>query len=238
MIEFRDASYEVGGRRILSSFNLTIGRGETLVLLGRSGSGKSTALKLINGLLMPTSGEVRVSGKSTADWDPVRLKRGIGYVIQQVGLFPHLSVYRNISVVPEIEGWQAERIQTRVSKLLTDVGLPETDYGSRYPRQLSGGQQQRVGVARALAIDPPILLFDEPFGALDPVTRMDLQNQFLALTISSGKTSLFVTHDLREALRLGTRIALINEGRVDVAAPPEEFLRSTTLAAREFLACL
>ena len=237
-IQFRDVSYSIGGRDILSHLDFSIERGETLVLLGRSGSGKSTALKLVNGMLRPTSGEVQVDGRSTRQWDPIQLKRRIGYVIQHIGLFPHLSVRRNIAVVPELEGWPAGRIAERVAELLESVGLPEAEFAQRYPRQLSGGQQQWVGVARALAVDPPILLFDEPFGALDPITRVDLQNQFLALRHRMEKTSLFVTHDIREALRVGTRIALLHEGRLDTIELASEFPQASTLAARQFLACL
>ena len=237
-IQFRDVSYAIGGREVLSHVDVSVEPGETLVLLGRSGSGKSTALKLINGMLLPTSGEVLVEGRPTVEWDSIRLKRMIGYVIQQGGLFPHLTVRRNVAVVPELEGWPAEKITDRVDSLLENVGLNAGEFGHRFPRQLSGGQQQRVGVARSLAADPPILLFDEPFGALDPITRLDLQNQFLALRRKMGKTSLFVTHDIREAVRVGTRIALLHEGRIDTISSPEGFLQSTSTAAREFLACL
>ena len=178
LVEFRDVSYEIAG---LSGLSFAVNAGETLVLLGRSGSGKTTALRLINGMLFPTRGEVLVEGRSTRDWDPIRLKRRIGYVIQEVGLFPHFKVGENVALVPRLEGWKAEDIGTRVAELLEKVGLPAAEYQSRYPRQLSGGQRQRVGVARALAADPSLLLFDEPFGALDPVTRFELQQQFLAL---------------------------------------------------------
>ena len=173
--------------------------GETLVLLGRSGSGKTTTLKLINGLRMPTAGEVRVSGRRTAEWDPIRLRRGIGYVMQDGGLFPHFTVERNIAVVPKIEGWPREKVQSRVRELLDLVGL-DAALASRYPSELSGGQRQRVGVARALAANPPILILDEAFGALDPITRSEMQKEFRALLQGMQKTVVFVTHDLREAL--------------------------------------
>jgi osmoprotectant transport system ATP-binding protein len=206
---------------LLSDLNLQVRRGETLVLLGRSGSGKTTTLKLINRLLLPSGGEVRVNG---APADVIRLRRSIGYVIQDVGLFPHYTVERNIALVPTIEGWAEERIRARVQELLRVVGL-EPQLASRYPRELSGGQRQRVGVARALAADPPILLMDEPFGALDPLTRDELQREFLDLQQRLRKTVVFVTHDLREALRLGSSIALMEAGRLVAVLPPENFLR-------------
>jgi len=223
-IAFREVSYAVAGVRILVELNLQVQRGETLVLLGRSGSGKTTTLKLVNRLLEPTSGEVRVNG--LPQHDVIRLRRGIGYVIQDVGLFPHFNVERNIALVPKIEGWPEERIRARVQELLQMVGL-EAGLAARYPHQLSGGQRQRVGVARALAADPGILLMDEPFGALDPLTRDELQREFLALQWRLHKTVVFVTHDLREALRLGTRIALLEAGRLVTLLSPEEFLRSS-----------
>jgi osmoprotectant transport system ATP-binding protein len=225
-IEFRDVSYRVADTQILSGLNLQVEKGETLVLLGRSGSGKTTTLKLVNRLLSPTTGEVRVKGVPNAESDVIRLRRGIGYVIQDVGLFPHFTVQRNIGLVPKIEGWPQERIRARVVELLQVVGLgPEM--ASRYPHQLSGGQRQRVGVARALAADPEILLMDEPFGALDPLTRDELQREFFLLQQRLHKTVVFVTHDLREALRLGSRIALMEAGRLVTVLTPQEFLRST-----------
>ena len=238
IVEFRDAGYRIGGREILRGLSLAIEAGETLVLLGRSGSGKTTALKMVNGLIFPTAGEVLVDGMPTTAWDPVRLKRRIGYVIQEIGLFPHYTVAQNVGLVPRLEGWDEPRIGQRVRALLAQVGLDPDQFAARYPRQLSGGQRQRVGVARALAADPTVLLFDEPFGAVDPVTRLDLQKQFLALRRELGKTSIFVTHDVREALLLSTRIALLREGALDLVAAPAEFLRATGDEARAFLACL
>ena len=238
VVEFRNVSYEIAGKPILSGMNLSAEAGETLVLLGRSGSGKSTALKLINGMLFPTSGEVLVEGRSTREWNLIQLRRHIGYVIQEVGLFPHFTVARNVGLIPRLEGWAEPAIETRVNRLLETVGMPASEFQFRYPRQLSGGQRQRVGVARALAADPPVLLFDEPFGALDPVTRAELQQQVLQLQRDFRKTSVFVTHDVREALRLGSRIVLLVRGAVEVISTPLEFQRTQTEEARAFLACL
>ena len=235
VIEFRDVAYSLpNGRQLLSRLDLQVQRGETLVLLGRSGSGKTTTLKLVNRLLTPSSGEVRVNGAPTTESDVIRLRRSIGYVIQDVGLFPHFNVERNIGLVPRIEGWPAERIHRRVEELLQMVGL-EAQLASRYPHQLSGGQRQRVGVARALAADPAVLLMDEPFGALDALTRDQLQREFLSLQQRLGKTVVFVTHDLREALRLGTRIALMEAGRLVTVLPPLDFLRSSDPLAAAYV---
>jgi osmoprotectant transport system ATP-binding protein len=225
-IEFCNVSYGLnGGSEVLHDLNLEIRRGETLVLLGRSGSGKTTTLKLINRLLTATEGEIRVDGRGLSEWDVIRLRRMIGYVIQEAGLFPHYTVERNIGLVPKIEGWPESRIRERVHELLQMVGL-EPRMASRYPRELSGGQRQRVGVARALAVDPPFLLMDEPFGALDPLTRAELQREFLALQARLEKTVVFVTHDLREALLLGSRIALLEEGQLVSVLTKMEFMAS------------
>ena len=234
-IEFRRAGYAAGnGRRLIADLNLKVRPGETLVLLGRSGSGKTTTLKLINRLLVPTSGEVLVEGRPTTQWDAIRLRRGIGYVIQEVGLLPHFSVERNVGLVPSLEGWAPERIRGRVRELLHLVGL-DPGFASRYPRELSGGQRQRVGVARALAADPPILLMDEPFGALDPITRAELQREFKALRQRLNKTIVFVTHDVREALLLATRIGLFEAGRLAGVYAPDEFLKATEPMAAAYL---
>jgi osmoprotectant transport system ATP-binding protein len=233
-IEFDHASFQLNGRPLLQDLVLSVKHGETTVLLGRSGSGKTTTLKLINRLLLPTSGEVRVNGRRTADWDPIRLRRSIGYVIQDGGLFPHYTVERNIALVPRIEDWPGERVAARVRELLALVGLSE-DLASRYPSQLSGGQRQRVGVARALAADPPILILDEAFGALDPITRSEMQKEFRALQQRMQKTVIFVTHDLREALLLADRIALMEDGRLVVDLPTREFMHSSVPLVKAYM---
>jgi len=225
VIEFRDVAYRVGSTQVLDGFTLQVEPGEMLVLLGRSGSGKTTTLKLVNRLVTPTSGQILVNGISQDHGDVIRLRRGIGYVIQDAGLFPHFTVARNIALVPKIEGWPEDRVRTRVQEMLQLVGLA-AEMASRYPHQLSGGQRQRVGVARALAADPAILLMDEPFAALDPLTRDELQREFLVLQQRLHKTVMFVTHDLREALRLGTRIALMEAGKLVTVLTPQEFVKS------------
>ncbi len=234
VVEFQQVSYTPPGqsREVLCNLSLTLETGETVVLLGRSGSGKTTALKLVNGLLFPTAGQVLVEGKSTREWDPVALKRRIGYVIQEAGLFPHFTVSRNIALPPRLNGWAPEKIEARTAEMLRTVGLE--DYANRYPRQLSGGQRQRAGVARALSAEPALLLLDEPFGALDPVTRLALQREFLKLKT----TALFVTHDIREALQLGTRVALLHQGDLAVIATPATFQQSQHPEAQAFLEVL
>jgi osmoprotectant transport system ATP-binding protein len=233
-IEFDHASFRVNGRALLQDLTLSVKQGETLVLLGRSGSGKTTTLKLINRLLLPTAGEVRVNGIRTSDWDSIRLRRSIGYVIQDGGLFPHFTVERNIALVPQIENWPRARVKARVRELLAIVGLNE-DLALRYPSQLSGGQRQRIGVARALAADPPILILDEAFGALDPITRSEMQKEFRALQQRMRKAVIFVTHDLREALFLADRIALMEEGHLIVDLAAAEFSRSPDPLVRAYM---
>jgi len=222
-VEFHETRFALNGRGIVGPLDLAIARGERLVFLGRSGSGKTTSLRLINRLLVPTSGTVRVDGRPTLDWDPVRLRRGIGYVIQDVGLLPHFTVSRNVGLVPRLEGWTDERVRSRVTELLTLVGLDPDQFGARLPHQLSGGQRQRVGLARALAADPPILLCDEPFGAVDAATRAELQREFIALIARLEKTLVFVTHDVREALMLASRIAVFEQGRIAFLGTTDEF---------------
>jgi osmoprotectant transport system ATP-binding protein len=222
----------------VSDVSFTVRHGETLILLGRSGSGKTTTLKLINRLLEPTEGDVRLMGRSTRDWDPISLRRRIGYVIQEIGLLPHLTVEGNVGLVPRLEGWDRDRVSARVRELLTLVDLDPDRFSGRRPHQLSGGQRQRVGVARALAADPPVLLMDEPFGALDPLTRSEMQREFRRLKERLKKTIVFVTHDVREALLLGTRIALFSEGRLVSLHTPREFLEAPEQEAATYAAVL
>jgi osmoprotectant transport system ATP-binding protein len=226
------------GRKILDHVGLVVATGSTTALLGRSGSGKTTLLRMVNRLIEPTAGKVMVEGKATTDWDPIRLRRSIGYVIQETGLFPHFDMERNIGAVLEIEGRPKQEIADRARQLFGQVGLEYETFAHRLPYQLSGGQRQRVGVARALAADPPILLFDEPFGALDPVTRHEIRTEFTALARDLGKTILFVTHDIREALELGDHIGLLLRGRLEELLPAAEFSKARSAEARAFLASL
>jgi osmoprotectant transport system ATP-binding protein len=238
-IEFRHVSFRLpNGKTLLADLNLEVRQGETLVLLGRSGSGKTTTMKLINRLLDPTEGEVRVEGESTLRWDPIKLRRRIGYVIQEIGLFPHFTVEQNIGVVPRLEGWEPERISARARELLTMMGLDPDRFAARFPRELSGGQRQRVGVARALAADPPIILLDEPFGALDPITRREIQQEFRGLRERLKKTLIFVTHDVGEAFLLAHRIGLVKDGKMILLGSPADLLASTDPEACAFAACL
>jgi osmoprotectant transport system ATP-binding protein len=224
-----------GGRVLVEDVSFSVAAGETLVLLGRSGSGKTTTLKLINRLLEPSAGEVVVAGRAAAREEPHRLRRGIGYVIQEVGLLPHLTVEQNVGLVPRLEGWSKERSAARVRELLALVGLAPAQFAGRRPHELSGGQRQRVGVARALAVDPPLLLLDEPFGALDPITRAELQHEFKGLEGRLGKAMVFVTHDVREGLLLGTRIGLMQAGRMVFLGTTEQFRQSAHPEVRAFL---
>jgi osmoprotectant transport system ATP-binding protein len=243
VVELRGVSYrlrgargEVGAERaIVDDVSFSVGTGETLVLLGRSGSGKTTTLKLINRLLEPSGGEIVLEGRQADAVEPFRLRRGIGYVIQEVGLLPHLTVEQNVGLVPRLEGWARERIVSRVHELLTLVGLSPEQFAGRHPHELSGGQRQRVGVARALAVDPPLLLLDEPFGALDPITRTELQREFKGLEGRLGKAMVFVTHDVREGLLLGTRIGLMQDGRLVFLGTADEFRRSSHPEVQAFL---
>ena len=226
-IEFRDVSYgRPGSALVLNHFDLSIETGEVMALVGRSGAGKTTILKLVNRLLVPQAGHVLVEGKDTCDWDPIRLRRAVGYVIQDVGLFPHMSVGSNIAVVPRLEGWSADRVASRVTELLDLIGLAPQAYVERWPHELSGGQRQRVGVARALAADPPVLLMDEPFGALDPVTRTELQQEFRRIQARVRKTVIIVTHDMSEALKLADRLGVIEEGRLIACDRPDAIVKS------------
>ena len=226
-VEFRHVTkrYRPDGPAAVHDLSLSVPAGCVCVLVGPSGCGKTTSLKLVNRLIAATSGQVLVAGRDVAGLDPVTLRRGIGYVIQQVGLFPHLTIAQNVAVVPELLGWSAARCRERTDELLHLVGLDPDGYRSRYPHELSGGERQRVGVARALAADPPLLLMDEPFGAVDPVVRERLQNEFLRLQAELGKTVLFVTHDIDEAIKLGDRVAVMDaSGRLAQYARPAELL--------------
>ncbi|MBA2355713.1 MAG: ATP-binding cassette domain-containing protein [Acidobacteria bacterium] len=226
-VEFTDVAFtHPNGTRVLDGFSLSVEAGEVVALLGRSGSGKSTLLRLVNRMLLPASGAVRVDGRDTREWPPIALRRRIGYVLQEGGLFPHLSVADNVATVPRLEGWATERIAARVSELLDLVGLPPATYGTRWPDELSGGQRQRVGVARALAADPPILLMDEPFGALDPITRAELQDECRRIQQRLHKTILLVTHDVDEALLLSDRICVLDQGRLQTSVRPADFAGS------------
>ena len=241
LVQFHNVSFSIqtpgktDATVILSNLNLTVERGETLVLLGESGCGKTTTLKLVNRLLTPSSGEVLVEGKPTTAWDPIALRRRIGYVIQEGGLFPHFTIARNVGLLPALLSWDQERTDERVHKLLNLVGLDPESFAERYPHELSGGQRQRAGVARALGADPPLLLLDEPFGALDPLTRASLQREFADLATRLGKTAILVTHDVREALILGRRIGLMHKGRLVLLETPEGFLASQHPQARAYL---
>jgi osmoprotectant transport system ATP-binding protein len=220
---------------VLRGLELSVERGETLALVGRSGAGKSTILKTINRLLVPDSGEVIVRDRSAASWDPIELRRSIGYVLQEVGLFPHLTVRDNIAVVPRLLGWDDSRIARRIEELMQLVGLPASEYALRRPQDLSGGQRQRVGVARALAADPPILLMDEPFGALDPVTRAELHREFRRIQSEVRKTIMIVTHDMAEAMALASRIGVLADGVLAALDEPRAIAMSDDPRVRGML---
>jgi osmoprotectant transport system ATP-binding protein len=240
MIELRRVSKVFpDGHVALRDVSLEVADGSTIALLGPSGSGKTTTLKLINRLVIPSAGEVRVNGIDVADADPIVLRRQIGYVVQEGGLFPHLSARDNVELVPRLFKWPEPKRQARTRELFALLGLDYTQHGPRYPVELSGGQRQRVGLARALAADPPLLLMDEPFGALDPLTRRRLQSEFRALNAMLHKTVVLVTHDVEEACFLADRIAVLAEGRVVQVGPPEEIRRAPTSDfVRSFLGLL
>lgn len=238
-IEFEHVSYRLPtGVVVIEDVSLTVERGEILILVGRSGVGKTTILRLINRLLVPSAGEVRVEGRGTTEWDPIVLRRRIGYVLQEVGLFPHMTVGRNIAVVPHLEGWPPERIQARCIELLDLVGLDPGRFAGRFPHELSGGQRQRVGVARALAADPPVVLMDEPFGALDPLTRSELHREFRRIQERVHKTVVMVTHDMGEAFALATRLGVLAEGRLVALDTPDAIARAGDPRIRMFLDAL
>ena len=238
-IEFREVSFARPDRpKVLDAFSLTVEAGEVLALVGRSGAGKSTLLKLINRLLEPDGGAVIVEGRDTRAWDPIQLRRRVGYVLQEVGLFPHMTIGDNVAVVPQLEQWPRERIAARVNELLELVGLPPQQFATRWPDELSGGQRQRVGVARALAVDPPVLLMDEPFGALDPLTRVELHREFRRVQERLRKTVIIVTHDMGEAFALGDRVGVLDMGRLIANDRPAAVAASRDPHVRQMLDAL
>ncbi len=238
IVEFKNVSFSVGELQILKNLDLRVEEGEIFVLLGESGCGKTTTLKLINRLIEPTGGEVLVEGTATTEWDAIKLRRRIGYVLQEAGLFPHFNVEKNVALVPGLENWDEAEKQRRTHEMLELVGLDPEKFSTRFPSELSGGQRQRVGVARALAADPDILLLDEPFGALDAITRSHLQKEFAKLVKDLGKTAVFVTHDLQEAFALGTRICLMDKGEIALVETPENFKKSELPLVSEYLATI
>jgi osmoprotectant transport system ATP-binding protein len=228
-LELRNVSKRYSGQReaAIADLSLSVGAGEVCVLVGPSGSGKTTAMRLINRMIPLTSGDILLGGESVLERDPNELRREIGYVIQQIGLFPHQTVSENIATVPRLLGWEKARVSHRVDELLELIGMDPQDIGPRYPAQLSGGQRQRVGVARGLAADPPLMLMDEPFGAIDPITRAHLQDEFLRLQERVRKTVVFVTHDIDEAIKMGDKIAILRQGGVLAQFDtPEQILTS------------
>lgn len=214
------------GSHAVDHVSLTIEEGEFITILGSSGSGKTTLLKMINRLYEPDEGEIRLFGEDIRDADVVRLRRGIGYVIQQVGLFPHMTVEQNVATVPKLLKWSKEKTEVRTDELLSLVGLEPQEFRNRYPSELSGGQQQRIGLARALAVDPRIMLLDEPFGAIDAINRMNLQEELLRIHRGLKKTFIFVTHDINEAFRLGNRVIIMNQGRICQFDTPENIVKN------------
>jgi osmoprotectant transport system ATP-binding protein len=235
VVEFRAVRYAYGERVAVDGIDLAVSKGESVALVGPSGAGKSTLLRLANRLAVPQSGAVLVEGRDTREWDPIALRRRTGYVLQEIGLFPHLTVEQNVALVPRLEGWPPARRRDRARELLELVGLPAGEFADRWPRELSGGQRQRVGVARALAISPPVLLMDEPFGALDPVTRAELHREFRRIQQELQQAVLLVTHDIAEAFALGSRVGVLDAGRLIICDTPARVARADDVRVRRFI---
>jgi osmoprotectant transport system ATP-binding protein len=226
-VAFHEVSASRGGRGVLHGVSLAIGARETVALVGRSGSGKTTLLRLVNRLLEPDAGKVVVDDRDVREWDPIALRRRTGYVIQDAGLFPHMTVAANIATIPSLLEWDPARIRARVDELLALVGLDPGEFRERWPDELSGGQRQRVSLARALAVDPPLLLMDEPFGALDPITKSELHTEFKRVQAAMHRAVILVTHDIGEAMQLADRVAVLHEGRIIACAPGAELQQSS-----------
>src|SRR5687767_10743664 len=238
-VSFNEVTFVRPGQEpILDDFDLTVADGEIVAIVGRSGAGKTTILKLVNRLLIPSRGAVVVKGRDTREWDAIQLRRRTGYVFQDVGLFPHLSVGENVRIVPRLEGWDTTRASARAAELLDMVGLPADRYAARMPSELSGGQRQRVGLARALAASPDVLLMDEPFGALDPITRAEIRQEFARIQATLRTTVILVTHDMGEAFSLAARVAVLDAGRMIICDSPAAVAGSSDPRVRAFLAAL
>ncbi|MFL2129129.1 MAG: ABC transporter ATP-binding protein [Ruoffia tabacinasalis] len=226
-IKFRNINKSFGDKEIIKDLSFNIEEGQFITILGSSGSGKTTTLKMVNRLIEPNSGQIEINDKEIKEYDLIELRRQIGYVVQQIGLFPHITIEKNIATVPELLGWEPEKIKERVTELMALIQLPYSEYAHRYPKQLSGGQQQRIGVARALAANPQIMLLDEPFGSVDAITRKELQSQIKAIHAElDSKTFLFVTHDINEAFLLGDRVMIMDKGRIEQYDTPQNIIKN------------
>lgn len=226
-IKFRNINKSFGDKEIIKDLSFDIEEGQFITILGSSGSGKTTTLKMVNRLIEPNSGQIEINDKEIKEYDLIELRRKIGYVVQQIGLFPHITIEKNIATVPELLGWEPEKIKERVTELMALIQLPYSEYANRYPKQLSGGQQQRIGVARALAANPQIMLLDEPFGSVDAITRKELQTQIKAIHAElDSKTFLFVTHDINEAFLLGDRVMIMDKGRIEQYDTPQNIIKN------------
>ena len=226
-IKFRNINKSFGDKEIIKDLSFDIEEGQFITILGSSGSGKTTTLKMVNRLIEPNNGQIEINDKEIKEYDLIELRRQIGYVVQQIGLFPHITIEKNIATVPELLGWEPEKIKERVTELMALIQLPYSEYAHRYPKQLSGGQQQRIGVARALAANPQIMLLDEPFGSVDAITRKELQTQIKAIHAElDSKTFLFVTHDINEAFLLGDRVMIMDKGRIEQYDTPQNIIKN------------